>query len=154
MKQDNPEFEAEIEEYPSPSLIRKFRRRAGLTQEDVAHMLDVTQQTVSRWERPPKYTKGKVFIKRDLLIELANQLACEVDDFFKVRFKKLVDMAESVVEDHLIDENNESTAESKARTAIAILNLDRKYPDRDNEVEDDNETAQDLDKMLKGEADE
>jgi putative transcriptional regulator len=53
-----PDFPALLREPHLGQLVRGWRRRAGLTQEGLAHALSVTFSTVSRWEnghvRPSK----------------------------------------------------------------------------------------------------
>ena len=53
-----PDFPALPSEPNVGHLVRGWRRRAGLTQEGLAHALSVTFSTVSRWEnghvRPSK----------------------------------------------------------------------------------------------------
>lgn len=53
--------------------IKSFRRKQGLSQEDVASELHVTRQTVSNWET------GKAFPDIDMLKRIATTLDTSVD---------------------------------------------------------------------------
>lgn len=57
------------------SLARR-RRKLGLSQEDLASLLAVTQQTVSAWER------GVATPVHETLPPLAANLGCLIDDLF------------------------------------------------------------------------
>src|SRR5438128_7000548 len=59
----------------TPSALKAHREANGLTQVDLAERLDVSQQTVARWERgtiPAKYLR-----------DLALILHCRVDELVK-----------------------------------------------------------------------
>lgn len=56
--------------------IRKFRTEAGYTQEQLAEMLGVSSQAVSKWERSETYPDGA------LLVPLANALGASLDELF------------------------------------------------------------------------
>lgn len=56
--------------------MRALRLKRGLTQEEVADIMEVNRLTVVNWENRP----GKVTIKT--FIELADLYKCDVADFF------------------------------------------------------------------------
>lgn len=55
----------------SPELLKKLRAKSGLTQKELAERLDVTQETLS------KYENGKISIPLDKLMELINQIGAD-----------------------------------------------------------------------------
>lgn len=56
------------------SRIREFRKRAGITQEELAQLLGVSRPAVAQWER------GINNPRADMLIKLANLFKCSIDD--------------------------------------------------------------------------
>ena len=56
--------------------IKEFRTRERLTQAQIAELLDVSAQAVSKWEREECYPDIT------LLPLLADTIGCKVDDFF------------------------------------------------------------------------
>ncbi len=56
--------------------LKYMRERAGLTQEDVAKHLKVSQPTVSMWE------KEKNGPKRQMLPAIAELYNCEINELF------------------------------------------------------------------------
>lgn len=56
--------------------IKSYRVRAGYTQETAADVLNITRETMFRWEKEPQKMP---FIKLALLANLYN---CSVNDFF------------------------------------------------------------------------
>lgn len=56
------------------SNLKRYRKRAALSQEQVAEQLDVTRQTVSSWER------GNSYPDLDLLVRLADVLKVSPND--------------------------------------------------------------------------
>lgn len=57
-------------------LIREYRKRAGLTQAELAKRMDVDQSAVSLWE------SGKTRPLRKLHQRLAEVLGCTVEELF------------------------------------------------------------------------
>lgn len=57
--------------------IKFLREKSCLTQNDVAEMMNVSQQSVAKWET------GTSMPRADKLPELAKILGCEVSDLFK-----------------------------------------------------------------------
>lgn len=45
---------------PPPAVRRLIRRQAGVTQQDVAHLLRVSRPTVTRWESGLRSPRGDV----------------------------------------------------------------------------------------------
>lgn len=61
---------------PPPRLRRMLREDLGLTQEDIAQVLDVHRETVARWERGEAYPSGKHLVAYvELLQRLKSQVA-------------------------------------------------------------------------------
>ena len=56
--------------------IGKLRRKAKITQEQLASALDVTQGTISQWE------KGLTFPRSNKLKELARLLDCSIEALY------------------------------------------------------------------------
>jgi transcriptional regulator with XRE-family HTH domain len=57
--------------------LKKLRKKAGLTTEQIARMMGVAQSTVGRWEsEEDRYPAGKELPK------LADILRCKVSDFY------------------------------------------------------------------------
>ena len=56
--------------------MREFRRRDGRTQEELAQVLDVTPQAVSRWE------KNICYPDMTLLPSIANHFGVSIDELF------------------------------------------------------------------------
>ena len=59
--------------------MREFRRRDGRTQEELAQVLDVTPQAVSRWE------KNICYPDMTLLPSIANHFGVSIDELFGYR---------------------------------------------------------------------
>lgn len=57
--------------------IRAIRKEKGLTQKDMAALLNVQQSTVSMWET------GESKPRADMLIAIAKYLDCTVDELLK-----------------------------------------------------------------------
>lgn len=57
--------------------IRNKRKSMGLSQSDLADMLDVTQGAISQWEN------GENSPRADKLPKLAEALKCKVSDLFE-----------------------------------------------------------------------
>ena len=57
--------------------IESLRKAAGLSQEDLANLVGVTQGAVSQWE------SGKSFPQAKLLIQISKILSCTVDDLLE-----------------------------------------------------------------------
>jgi transcriptional regulator with XRE-family HTH domain len=58
-------------------IIKNLRQRAGLTQEELAMKMQITQQAVARWEN--ENTTPSV----DKLPLLAKLLGCTIDELYK-----------------------------------------------------------------------
>ena len=58
------------------SKIKKFRNDLGLTQQEVADILGVSQKAVAKWEG------GKGLPRAEMLPKLAKVLGCTIDDLF------------------------------------------------------------------------
>ena len=56
--------------------IKKLRLSRGMTQEDLAELLDTTKQSIGRYEN------GTRKISQDLIFELADIFKCSINDFF------------------------------------------------------------------------
>ena len=59
--------------------MREFRRRDGRTQEELAQVLDITPQAVSRWE------KNICYPDMTLLPSIANHFGVLIDELFGYR---------------------------------------------------------------------
>lgn len=59
--------------------IKELRERNGLTQQDIATVLNTTKQTISRYET------GERKANQDVLFELSKVFKCSIDDFFPDR---------------------------------------------------------------------
>lgn len=57
--------------------IKRLREKAGISQQALAQILNVTQGLISQWEL------GEVKPRADKLPELAKALGCTIDDLFK-----------------------------------------------------------------------
>jgi DNA-binding transcriptional regulator YiaG len=61
---------------PPPRLRRMLREDLGLSQEDIAQVLGVHRETVSRWERGACYPRGRHLVAYvELLQRLKGQVA-------------------------------------------------------------------------------
>lgn len=56
--------------------IKNYRNHLGLTQQEVADVLGVTQKAVAKWEC------GKGMPRAEMLPKLAKVLGCTIDDLF------------------------------------------------------------------------
>ena len=56
--------------------IKEYRKEYGITQKQLAELLDVSCQSVSKWERDSCYPDIS------LLPLIAETIGCSVDDFF------------------------------------------------------------------------
>ncbi len=61
--------------------IKQKRLALGLTQKQLANLLDVEQNTVSQWE------SDKRFPKKEMLRKLTNILQCTADDLLEISYK-------------------------------------------------------------------
>lgn len=59
------------------NIIIELRKRAGLTQLNLAEHLNVDRSTVAKWE------SGEVMPTADKLPRIAKVLGCSIDDLFK-----------------------------------------------------------------------
>jgi DNA-binding XRE family transcriptional regulator len=57
--------------------IKKARKKAMLTQSELAERIEVTQQTIHAWET------GKIQVISSNLIKLSKVLECSIDDLVK-----------------------------------------------------------------------
>ena len=57
--------------------IKDFRKRKRITQRELGEMLEVSSQSVSKWEREDCYPDIS------LLPVIADTIGCKVDDFFE-----------------------------------------------------------------------
>lgn len=55
-------------------MIQSMRMRSNLTQEDVAHEIQLDRSTVAKWET------GKAYPRAETLLRLAKIFECSVDD--------------------------------------------------------------------------
>ena len=60
--------------------LREYRKKAGLTQQQLAEALGVSKQTVTRWENEPNKAPSNIW---DRLPKIAYVLGCKVSDFFQ-----------------------------------------------------------------------
>lgn len=67
--------------------ISKFRKQAGLTQEQLAERLGVSAQAVSKWEN------GQSYPDISLLPQIAKIFTCSIDELFSYRKEGVVRMA-------------------------------------------------------------
>ena len=58
------------------SKIKKLRKKAGLSQVDLAKILGISHVAIVKWE------KGTTMPRTKMLPRLAKVLRCEVNDFF------------------------------------------------------------------------
>lgn len=58
------------------SKIRRLRNDLGLTQQELADILGISQKAVAKWEC------GKGMPRADMLPVLAKTLGCTIDDLF------------------------------------------------------------------------
>lgn len=56
--------------------IKRYRERAGMTQNDLAQLLRLNQKAVSQWET------GETMPSADKLPALARALGCTIDELF------------------------------------------------------------------------
>jgi transcriptional regulator with XRE-family HTH domain len=84
--------------------IAARRRKAGMTQEELAVILDITTDTLSRME------KGKFAPKMGRLPDIANALRCSVADLFREADAKAADRASTIagILQHLPDDTQEA----------------------------------------------
>jgi len=61
------------------SIVQRYRERAGLTQDELATRLDVTQQTVGKWESGKAYPRPGVFAKLNNVLQIP---AAEIMDLY------------------------------------------------------------------------
>jgi putative transcriptional regulator len=59
------------------NFVREYRKRAGLTQEDLARAIGVSRQTIISIER------GRYIPSLPLALKLARHFGCSTDDMFK-----------------------------------------------------------------------
>lgn len=101
--------------------IRELRRRADMTQEELASRLGVTYQSVSRWECDVTYPDT------ELLPEIAGIFSVSMDELFDIPEEKKEDEARKIV-DELRREAEKLDVDS-ARICELIRELRRNYID-------------------------
>ena len=60
-----------------PQMIREYRTANAITQRELADVLGISAQALSKWER------GKCYPDISILPNLAHLLCCRIDDFFE-----------------------------------------------------------------------
>lgn len=58
------------------NIFKKFRKKIGMTQEEVAKSLNLVTSTISKWET------GKTIPDQSILPKLASLYKCSIDDLF------------------------------------------------------------------------
>ena len=86
--------------------IVKLRKEKMLTQEELAEKLDVTRQTISKWEL------GQTVPDKDELIKLSQ--------IFNVSIDEMLDESEKVQEKEVINEQLDDSNKTKKRIFIAV----------------------------------
>lgn len=56
--------------------IKELRRTKGISQDELAHVLGVTQQTVAKWE------SGRTYPRARQIPAIASALNCSINDLF------------------------------------------------------------------------
>ena len=97
--------------------IADRRRKAGMTQEDLAVILKVATDTLSRIE------KGRFAPKMSRLSDIADALGCSVADLFRKADEKAADRATTIAEilEPLPDEAQDALVELMAQAVRVML---------------------------------
>jgi DNA-binding transcriptional regulator YiaG len=75
---------------PSPPVRRYVRERAGLTQDEVALLLNVTRPAVTRWEGGGRSPRGDLRLRYVELLERLAQEARGIDDLSPTHEKEVI----------------------------------------------------------------
>ena len=84
--------------------ISFFRKKAKITQEELAEKLNVSRQTVSRWENDSSLPDV------EMLITLCDLFNCDMDTLVRKNAKDIVEDNEAESQITLINDNNKSNA--------------------------------------------
>ena len=57
--------------------LQDYRKKAGMSQEELAHQLGVSRQSISKWEQ------GQAFPETEKLIQLSRMLGVTIDSLLK-----------------------------------------------------------------------
>ena len=85
-------------------FLKELRKEKGITQENLAEMLNVSNRSISRWEN------GKTLPDFDLLIELANYYEISIDEILDAKRR-----GEESMEKETLEKVAEYTNEEKLR---------------------------------------
>ncbi|SEN31710.1 DNA-binding transcriptional regulator, XRE-family HTH domain [Duganella sp. CF517] len=55
------------------TLVQQYREKAGLTQDDLSKLLDVSQQTIAKWESGRAYPRPAAFAKLSSVLRIPHQ---------------------------------------------------------------------------------
>lgn len=101
--------------------ISTRRRNAGLTQEELAEILGITPDTMSRME------KGKFAPKMSRLPHIAEALNCSITDLFRTTDKKTLDRASTIADilKPLPDEGQEALVELMVQAVLVMTKYAR-----------------------------
>lgn len=95
-----------------PKQLKAQRERLGMSQEDVAHAIYVSRQTMSSWEN------GKTYPNVQSLLLLSDLFGVSIDDLVK---GDVVEMKEMVSKDVLVMERSSWGAACSVLAAVACM---------------------------------
>jgi transcriptional regulator with XRE-family HTH domain len=89
--------------------LRRFRREAGLSQPQLAALVDTRANTIAQWE------SGRRTPQTEHLVELANALGRAIDDFLKenpppAKKREIPAVAAKIIRTDLTDDEREEIA--------------------------------------------
>ncbi len=102
-----------------PDFLYARRKALGLTQQNIADRLDVTNKAVSKWET------GECFPETGQLVALADILECTVDELLRGRLAAAASDAAFADRGDTMSETKEvlqNTAEEKGQTSVSPKN--------------------------------
>lgn len=105
------------------TVVQRYRERAGLTQDDLSKLLDVSQQTIAKWESGRAYPRPAAFAKLSSVLRIPHQEIME--PYGQSKGARAPDLARNLYENYQNELKRIGGAHAKeASTDVGFTQLD------------------------------